>query len=282
MPDRKLRPLLAVTSLVLLTLAVLPATSWLLRQQVGAMMRPTFLAENRAARERQVAEANPGDYQTQVAYALSAPLDLTNNTPSLLRIERLNTLTAKFPNEPSLYAHLLRYYASGSVGLHRTDEDELSAEPAKRTGVLKPSQPADLAAFDAAAEQGERLDPDNAYFPFMRTVELYEAHRDEDAIAALHRAGQKTRFEDYSGAEFTATDRFYTAAHGRQGGINRVSQAAMLLFPHFALMRGTARLSTVSAIHAELAGQSRSGRSDTPRYHARGRFDAGTGPLPDR
>ena len=252
MPERKVRWLLAVTGATLLTLAVLPATGWLLRQQARSLLRPAFLTDNREARERRVAETHPGDYQLQVAQALAAPL--TGNTTSAQKIQRLTALTERFPNEPSLYAHILRYYTTGAVGLHRQEQDELSSEPPVRKDKPKQSLPADLAAFDAAAAQGERLEPDNAYFPFMRAAELYEAGQDAEAIFAMHRAGQKTRYEDYAGEEFKARDRFYEEAHGRQGGIARVSLSASLLFPHFAVLRGTARMNLVSAIHAELAG----------------------------
>lgn len=266
MPERKLHSLLIVTGAILLTLALLPATRWLLRLQTRSLVLSSFLTDNREGRERRVAEANPRDYQIQVARAIAAPLQ--RELSSQVKIQRLNALTERFPNEPSLYAHLLRYYAAGTVGMHREEQNELSAEPVPRADKPKHSLSADLAAFDAAAAQGERLDPNNAYFPFIRAAGLYEAGRDADAIAAIHRAGQKTRFEDYASAEFQAKDRFYAQAHGRQGGIERVSLAAAILFPHFAIMRGTARMSTVSAIHAELAGNADLGvqiRHDTMR-----------------
>ncbi len=266
MPERKLRSLLLVTGAILLTLALLPATRWLLCLQTRALVLPSFLAGNREDRESCVAQSHPGDYPIQVARALSMPL--SPGTPAAARIQRLNALTERFPNEPTLYAHLLRYYTMGTVGLHREEQNELSPEPVSHADKPKHSLPADLAAFDAAAAQGERLDPNNAYFPFIRAAGLYEAGRDADAIAAVHRAAQKTRYEDYASAEFQAKDRFYALAHGRQNGIERVSLSAALLFPHFAILRGVARMNTISAVHAELAGNSELGiqlRHDTMR-----------------
>ena len=266
MPDRKLRLLLIVTGAILLTLALLPATRWLLCLQTRALALPPALKGNREDRERRLADAHPDDYPIQVARALSLPL--SPGTPAAARIQRLNALTERFPNEPTLYAHLLRYYTIGPVEIHREEQNEFSAEPVAHTDKPKHSLPADLAAFDAAAAQGERLDPDNAYFPFIRAAGLYEAGRDAEAIAAVHRAAQKTRYEDYASAEFQAKDRFYTLANGRQNGIERVSVSAALLFPHFAILRGVARMNTISAVHAELAGNTELGvqlRHDTMR-----------------
>ena len=57
--------------------------------------------------------------------------------------------------------------------------------------------PAEFAEFDRAAAEGERLDPDNAYFSIMRSAGLYASHHDVDAVSAVLRAGSKSRWNDY-------------------------------------------------------------------------------------
>jgi hypothetical protein len=124
---------------------------------------------------------------------------------------------------------------------------------------VKPSAPEALAAFDNDAANGERLDPDNAYFSLIRAVGLYDAHRDAEAIAAIHRAGQKTHYEDYANSEFPILDRFFTLAHGQRGAMARTSMAASILFPQYSQMRGVARMGTMSAVQVELDGKAEEG-----------------------
>src|SRR5438876_457325 len=54
-----------------------------------------------------------------------------------------------------------------------------------------------LPAYDREGAEGERLDRDNAYFPFMRAAGLLAGHRDAEALAAIRRAGAKARWDDY-------------------------------------------------------------------------------------
>ena len=261
MSESKPKPygmLLVFLALATLTgLFVWPATGWLVRLQLVSQVLPPI--GNREAAQRQVAEANPRDYDIQLARALTAPFPGHGQPDSIVKVQRLRDLAARFPDEPSLYAHSLRFATQGQVRLHRNEQDELSAPSNTPKPKAEPTAAADLAAFDNDAANGERLDPDNAYFPLMRAVGLYDARRDAEAIAAIHRAGQKTRYEDYANSEFGVVDKFFTLAHGRRGAIARTSMAASILFPQYSQIRAVARMGTVSAIHAELSGNAEEG-----------------------
>lgn len=76
-----------------------------------------------------------------------------------------------------------------------------------------------LAAYDRDAKEGERLDPDNAYFPLMRAVGLFAARRDKEAIEAIERASRKPRWEDYTNEEAEAHLHLLAKAFGRQPAI---------------------------------------------------------------
>ena len=261
MSERKPREMLLVVLAVLVLggLCAWPATRWIVRLQLVQPLLPSFL-NNREAQARSVAEENPRDYSVQLARALTLPTP--NNVPyqSEARVQRLHELAARFPNEPSLYAHTLRYATQGQVIVHRSEQDELSAAPpAASRAMPKLATAENLAAFDNDAANGERLDPDNAYFPLLRAAGLFEAHRDAEAVAAIHRAGQKTRYEDYSNSEFAALDNFSKLAHGENGSMARIASAASLLFPQYAQIRAVARMGTVSAVHAELGGKAEEG-----------------------
>ena len=261
MPQADRKPyimMLAAAAVTLLAiLSLLPATGWLVRAQLLSQFLPQG---DGAAAEQRVADTHPNDYPIQLARVLTAAPDRGGPLTSDVKVQRLRELAARFPNEPSVYAHSLRYAAQGQVKLKRIEENELSASPfnAASYPAAQPA-PEALAAFDSDAAAGERLDPNNAYFPLMRAAGLFAAHRDSEAIAAIHRAGQKTRFDDYTSDEFLAMDRLSKLAHGQNGAVARLTTAATMLFPHFMLLRGTARLGTVSAIHAELNGHAEEG-----------------------
>ena len=74
--------------------------------------------------------------------------------------------------------------------------------------------PPHLAAFDAEAAAGERLDPDNAYFPLMRAVGLFAAHRDAEGLAAVHRAERQDRWREYLAEDVQSRWRLHEEAFG--------------------------------------------------------------------
>ena len=148
----------------------------------------------------------------------------------------------------------------GRCCIHRQEQDELSATPSTSTASkAKSSLPENLAAFDNDAANGERLDPDNAYFPLIRAAGLYEARRDAEAIAAIHRAGQKTRYEDYANSEFrpwTGSSRWRTGS-GEPLRVRLWRQA--FFFRNMLNCAASLAWATVSAVHAELNGNAEEG-----------------------
>ncbi len=270
--ERKSREMLLVgiALVVMAGLFVWPATRWLIRLQLVSQIVPSHV--DHAALDRRVAEGSPQDFQIQYVHALTTPAPassasensairlLSSLTPDSQCIERLRGLEARFPNEPTLYAHVLRYATRGQVHLRRREQDELSLISQKHNETVKDALLSEhLASFDRDAAQGERLDPNNAYFPLMRAAGLFEAGRDADAIAAIRRAGQATRYEDYVGEEFYSLDRFRALAYGESGALARVSVAAAILFPHYAELRAMCRMGVVSAIHAEQSHNAQAG-----------------------
>jgi len=244
----KQRPLLymAAAASVLLVLLLAPPTRWLVRLQAfpglvgGGAGRAGFV------------QSHPSDYQIQ--------LGGQGDAPGQTSVQYTRSLVARFPDNPSLRANILRYAMQGEVHLRRPEENLLSSvpvPPAPPEGGR--NAPADLAAFDADAAAGERLDPDNAYFPFMRAVGLFAAHRDEAGLAAVGRAGREHGWREYSGDEVTGHWRISEAAFGGREGISRMATAAAVLFPHYQGLRSAARLVAVKAVQAEQDGRPQEG-----------------------
>ncbi|HVK02119.1 MAG TPA: hypothetical protein VM490_01470 [Armatimonadaceae bacterium] len=279
--SKRRRTLYALTIAVMAALFALPATRWLVRAQVGpalglrseamtqlSVKPPAHLpewgrAESWQESVRRVSAAAPGDFGIQLAAAISQS--------DGERAKSLRDLCARFPGEPAAHAALLRLATqngdqSVAVG-HVEDQDALA--PPRNSANRAPANPAPaakspsadiLASFDGAAEAGERLDPDNAYFPAMRAVGYFAAGRDADAVAALERAGRCSHWNEYISEEMRGRWDLAHAAYGSEtGSLARMATAFSTLFPHYAQLRAAARVATVRAMRAEAAGDAAGG-----------------------
>jgi len=261
-PPRPILPILA--GIALLLLLVLPATRWLFLTQLRMELLHGQQIDLKA--EEQAARNHPGVYPIQLAAAL-LPQPLPPNvdppattTQNRVRLQRLQDLAARFPDAPSAPATILRYLTLGEVRLHRDEESLYSGiEPKHQPGDKQQSDPELLAMFDQAAETGERTDPDNAYFPIMRAISLFDEHRDDEALAEIQRAGEKSYWDDYCTVEADGQLRLNTETYGERGTLNRVAMQAAILFPHFSAIRGVARMAMYKATEAELAGRKEEG-----------------------
>lgn len=245
----RLRYLVWITAGMLLVLTLLPFTGWIVRRQLKAAagLSPAGQAEQKEAR-RQTARRRADDYPMQLAHALAG-----SGPPA----ERLRVLEPRFGDRPSLHANTLRTLARSGFHVDRDEENLLGSQPSsgvRRGSERYPPTAEQLAAFDQAAARGEQLDPNNAFFPFLRAAGLFAAKQDDAALDAVLRAGQKPRWDEYTIDEVDGAWRLTEAAYGEAGAISRVAQSAALLFPHCALLRSAARIATAKAVEAEQAG----------------------------
>lgn len=183
---------------------------------------------------------------------------------SIRRVAGLRALVARFPDSPSLRANLLRYQVGNSdsrTGVYLSrGEDWFSGGKAPRDyKAPPPPDPALLAAFDADAAAGERLDPDNAYFPLMRAAGLFAARRDTEGLDAVRRAGTKTVWREYVEDETEGHLRLADAAYGHGPTLSRAAIVASVLYPHYTDLRGVARVAIAKAVQSEQAGQTERG-----------------------
>lgn len=242
---------------VLLALLIAPQSRWLVRCQlalvgltIGSPFGETTVQEGWAQR---AAAAHPADFPMQMVALRGRD---TGNSAASLR-----TLAPRFGSNPSLYANLLRYEVRRSdadkqgVYLDRPEEDELEASVVGRTRRTPATpSPAVLAAFDADAARGEQLDPTNAYFPMMRAIGLFAAHRDAAGLAAVQRASTEPVWNEYIADEVNGRIHLAEAAYGHGMSISHIAIAASELYPEYAPLRSMARLVVVLAVHAEQHG----------------------------
>ena len=198
------------------------------------------------------------DYLIQSAFALRSDyLQKPNQEDE--RVKRQRLIIPAFPTNPGLYAHILRIETAKDIRISRDTEYEkfMNGHASQYTATpdVQIATEEALTNFDHDAEVGEQLDPQNAYFPMMRAVGLFAARRDDEALAAIRRAGQKQKWDDYTGEETEAVWRLARQAFGnRSAAIHAVLQASTPL-PHLRELRNVARMTVFKAVQAEKTGK---------------------------
>jgi hypothetical protein len=261
---------------VFLALLIWPTTRWIVQAQMS-LCRPTASAaapwsnvsgpnsqsaeEFANQRSLETAARHPEDFPLQFAAALVVP-PTGGSLTSEIKVQRLRALVARFPDNPTLYAAILRFATLNQVRIERDEERIVTGEAGGRSqpGTRKAlNTPEQLALFDRDAAAGERLDPDNAYFPLVRAIGLFAAHRDTEALAAIQHAAQKPNWTEYYADEVDAEWKLEEATFGTVSALPRMAYAAGLLLPHYSQLRAATRVAIAKAIEAELAGRTEEG-----------------------
>ncbi len=255
-PLRCVLPGIAVCVTVALFLA--PATRWLVRQQALISIGRYHLLPGRT---HSYTTSSIEDRHRMNAAAASAPEDFGLHYAALDgpgyvgAAAGMRGLVSRFPNQPALYANILRYDTPGVVRIDRPEGRWLEGtKPSPNDYHPKPSMPAALAAYDQTAAEGERIDPNNAYFSLMRAVGLLAAHRDAEAEAAVRRAGTKTAWREYIADDIQSRWRLKQAAFGDRGVIPQAFIAYNTLLPQYQQMRQAVSVLAYRAMQKEQAG----------------------------
>ncbi|MEY3602928.1 MAG: hypothetical protein RL169_2172, partial [Armatimonadota bacterium] len=177
--------------------------------------------ESERIKERAFIAAHSDDATIQFGGALrgNVPLKTLGTLDSAERSEQLRRVSAKFPSHPEILAATLRAESQGEVLVHRADAMQfLENRPAPKTGTVAVKQKvSDAAAVKRFIEQcllGERVDPDNAYFPLLRAMAYTELRQDKAAFAALKVASTKPLWREYIPEEFIANRTVNRAMYG--------------------------------------------------------------------
>lgn len=251
----RFRHILSLSALGLLALLLLlPATGWLLRLQLRMELLPQKPIEEATAFHA-VASRFPNDYPMQLADALTVPSQYAGSHLAL-RQEQLQRLAQRFPDNPSVYANLLRILSVSILYRVREEDYLLTLKPGAPLPdhTLQPSKNADPWMVVDVAAKGERLEPDNAYFTLMRTVGLFAMHHDTEALDAIHRAASKSHWEDYLQDEMVGEFRLAQKSYGDQSAMDRYVQWEGVSYPHLSSIRKMARIATYKAVQAEQSG----------------------------
>ncbi len=172
---------------------------------------------------------------------------------------RYAELLRRFPDSNRVRAQWLRDSTGGALAV---ESDELVAtyrgtnlfeRPQTQNWISKEQ----LEKVIRIARDGARLEPDNAFWPWMEAVFQFSLRRDEAALQALQKAGNCARFDD--GMNQTTRERVALMHRVQTADFNDdLAEMWGALFPHLGRLRLAAR---AAMWQAKLA----LGRGDTAR-----------------
>lgn len=266
--------LLGLSAGVGLALWLAPSSRWLIRLQT-ALAVPTRLAaappelnpfapggqrppESEAA-FRHAADKLSAEPEVQLAMAVRNLTFTDVDEPRRGTLRALAPLAARFPNNPAIVAAVLRHGAGPSIQVRKPElgaiSDTLDPVPGAVIDRSPPPVSADtLRIFSGLAADGEREDPGNAFFPTMRAAGLFDAGRDEEALASLAHAAALPNWNEYVTEEVRGAWRLGDRALGPNNTFARASLLASLSFKHYAVLKDIAKAAVLFAIKEERAG----------------------------
>lgn len=166
-----------------------------------------------------------------------------------------NRAIALAPREAQLYAGKAVHYTT----LLHYSVNELDFNPASSVNELdfkmerRGEWPRYLADALATLEKGGELEPDNAFYDYLRAYFLFGDGRDEEALAALHAGTLKPRYDDHRAEAGAALFTAYRRA-GWPELESRFAASAGLLFPHLSALRSLGRVAAFQGYRAERKG----------------------------
>ena len=212
----------------------------------------------------------------------------------------LRTVMARFPNSPlPRAAFLTRVCNFGSLNMiidpWRGDTQVTpSALPVVRPTISIQDTSRDefistrslLKQCEQVAQEGEGLEPDNAYFPIMLAHLHFAAANNQAALADIDRASRKPRWEDYNGVLIRGASHLHDAQLGMSSSVLHQTSFDTAFFLYYGFLYETTRHLLLLAWKQEHAGNLESGIAlrgrmmrigATIRDQAHGRFVSGPG-----
>jgi hypothetical protein len=252
---------------VLASLWAFPAVRYTLTAQMQfALAEDTIpwissLDAQRTAREEPrldlVASRHPDDYLLQVgratAQAVAGGIEEAVQPGSKrglivdrkeIALARLGAVTRAFATTPGAYAHFARYLMSERVRIQRAELAVARSGGDNETAPTETITPSvkTTKIMLWALRSGERLDPENAFWPAMLAATHFAASQDDNAIEALARASRKIKWESYIYEEVLGQWRLYSAAYGDHGATQQIGPLSLVVFPHLYEIRRMAEM----------------------------------------
>ena len=225
---------LLVAVAIIATVATFPGSSWVFKNQLDLL--GNHASQGDASFGDPIGSLVPGWVTKAETY--SGTSDAQELTHALFlgspkRMEALEHFASTHPSDPVGWAAVIRMTCMAGVGY----PDE---KPEDYRQFLK-SQSKNLEAAINACRNGERLEPNNAYFPMMRAVFSMEANRLGEMASALRTAGSKGSYNSHLRDQIQVMEQAAQSAKGYRGEMVRTALQASVMLPDFAHVKSLSR-----------------------------------------
>ncbi|MCX6381086.1 MAG: hypothetical protein NT023_16715 [Armatimonadetes bacterium] len=199
--------------------------------------------------------------ELEVGYTLAL---MQRADQSAAGVQRLAEVGKRRGYTKRLCAHILRHAMQNDPLESRREVYEMRGSTVSHKSSVSPLYPMPMEAYEAVV-QGEKLDPENAFFPLMRAIFIFSMPHesdpavDEQALQAIRTATQKSRYEDYLWNEAELVNQVYTRAYGKQSAIQVAALHEVVRAPHYLPISDLARILAYKAILSEGKGDYKQG-----------------------
>ena len=176
--------------------------------------------------------------------------------------ERMSDISRENPSDMGILALAARKGTQGSFRIDRPELENIASPsidskgvPLQVTPLREITHPDAIARMRADCARGEKLDPENAFWPLMMASVHLSAHEDKEAFDALMRASTKAAWREYVQDEIGMHRAYAKFRFGDQGYLGELVRQTSILFPHYASLRGLSRALVGHAILLEQAGR---------------------------
>ena len=268
------KPLLIIavlSALLFVAILVEPQTGWIIRDDVMSVVSPGSVLTQSNATERAFALARrlPEDYDVQLTAADPDPLCLNSSqergAPPAPAVDEEVVLTScekladRFQRKASAFACAIELSADFEHGVEwRPAQEKFSGSATTTASKSVGSSELDKRAvrdIEKYAKSGESIDPGNAFFPLALSTAYFADRQDDLAEAELARAGEDSRWNDYTADRVQAK---WRTIIDLDGGIQGTALDAIRIgttFPINARIRQAARVAVWLASTDERSGQ---------------------------
>jgi hypothetical protein len=221
-PSKPLILLMCLTVLAFVSLFFFPQTAWIVRDDVLSIVYPNALLNNLNGvdKTRALAAKRPNDFQLNLHAAqldmnfgdVSESSSFSGASDTSVAAEKkivaeFADLEKHYPNNPSVFANALRLECRTQYNVDSDADLQVVTQGGKPVPPCTPVQKMVVDSVIRTAISGQKIDPNNAFFPAMEATGYFANREDVSGLKCMIRAGKATTFNDYAADDIIGASR---------------------------------------------------------------------------
>ncbi len=272
------RMLIAIAAIAVIVVLILPSTREVSLDPLNFGASSRHLTRDELATFVRRHRSEPGPRIAAALALVPGGADPDEDSRETWRriVAAMEELAAELPTQPAIRAAAISAYCGPASGRSVLDVRRESDPPPWDDGSERRRVVARLLTH---ADAGQRSDPQNAFFPAMRSLALYAIGDKAGSLRALHEAAQANEWRDYVADETVARWVMRRELTGLARVWDGAADLASARFAHYARLRSLGTLAAHEAAGCELAGDAAGGaaiRADALRVGGLVRAESST------